>query len=139
MAQNQKDEVLAQNYMDQWNIRTLSQYLGIKGPKQKHRDYPNPKDTNWVIIANFVLCEGNLAEADKKWLKKYKSIGLEPCKKNLTHDQIEAANIGKELGMKKLKELAPRMTDARKLLGTRKELGNSPRNEFAEGTYLGQL
>ncbi|MCA0403807.1 MAG: DUF1254 domain-containing protein [Proteobacteria bacterium] len=138
MALNPEDEVIAQNYMDQWNVRTLSQYLGIKGPKQKQRQYPNPQTTNWIEIANFVLCEGTLADADKKWLNQYKEVGLAPCKKDLTKKQLESAKIGKKLGMKKIEELAPKMTDARKLLGTRKELGESPRDEFAEGTYLGQ-
>ncbi|MFJ1269872.1 DUF1254 domain-containing protein [Legionella lytica] len=138
MALNTKDEVIAQNYMDQWNVRTLSQYLGVKGPKQKQRHYPDPKKNNWIEIANFILCEGTLAHADKKWLNQYKEIGLAPCNKDLTEEQLEAAEVGKKLGIKKLEELAPRMTDARKLLGTRTELGESPRDEFAEGTYLGQ-
>ncbi|MDR3503902.1 MAG: DUF1254 domain-containing protein [Legionella sp.] len=138
MAINPQDEVIAQNYMDQWNVRTLSQYLGVKGPKAKQRQYPNPKTTNWIEIANFVLCEGILADADKKWLSQYKAIGLAPCKKELTQDQLEAAKIGKKLGMKKIIELAPKMTDARQALGTRESLGNSPREEFAVGVYLGQ-
>ena len=40
--------------------------------------------------------------------------------------------------MKHIKDLAPKMTDAGKLLGTREQLVDGPRDLFAEGTYIGQ-
>lgn len=138
MATGPEDSKIAQDYMDQWNVRTLSQYLGEKGPKQKVRNYPDPEKANWLEVVNFVLCEGNLAEADSKWLPQYKSMGLEACNYEFTQDQIAAAKVGKDLGMKHIKELAPKVLDARKILGTREGLGESARDWFAEGTYIGQ-
>ncbi|MGL5666460.1 MAG: DUF1214 domain-containing protein, partial [Shewanella sp.] len=65
-------------------------------------------------------------------------IGLAPCKEDFTSAQVAAAKVGEERGMKHLQELAPKMTNAGKLLGTREQLGNGERDLFAEGTYLGQ-
>ncbi|CAH1905217.1 conserved exported hypothetical protein [Candidatus Nitrotoga sp. HW29] len=138
MAVDKADEKIALGYMDKWNLRTLSQYLGVSGPKPKVRTYPDPSKTNWLQRVNFVLCEGTMGEADKKWLNQYTAIGLAPCKQNFTPAQLEAVARGEKLGMQHLKELAPKMANAGKLLGTRKELGNGTRDLFAEGTYLGQ-
>ena len=138
MAVGKSDEKIALNYMDQWNIRTLSEYLGENGPKPKERTYPNLDNTTWLERVDWVLCDGTMGTADKKWISKYKKIGIEPCKQDFTSAQLELAEIGRKDGMKYLEELAPQMTDSRKLLGTRKELGDSARAEFAEGTLIGQ-
>lgn len=138
MAVGKEDEKTALNYMDKWNIRTLSAYLGVAGPKAKERSYPNPENTNWVQRVNYVLCDGDMATADKKWLDKYKVIGLEACKDDFSKAQLAAAKKGKELGMAHLVKLAPEMTNAGKLLGTREQLSDGERDLFAEGTYLGQ-
>lgn len=138
MATSTNDEKTALGYMDQWNVRTLSAYLGLPGPAAKQRTYPDPATTNWLQRVNFVLCDGDMGKADKKWLEQYKAIGLEPCKESFTQEQLAAAKTGEELGMKHIKELAPKMNDAGKLLGTREQLGDGPRDLFAEGTYMGQ-
>lgn len=138
MAVGKEDEKVALNYMDDWNIRTLSAYLGVPGPKDKVRTYPKYDETNWLQRVNYVLCDGDMGTADKKWLDQYKDIGLEPCKEDFTKEQLAAAKVGKELGMKHLQELAPQMTNAGKLLGTRELLDDGERDLFAEGTYLGQ-
>ena len=138
MSTGPQDLKTALGYMDDWNVRTLSAYLGEPGPKAKQRTYPDPARTNWLQRVNFVLCDGNMGQADKKWLDQYKAVGVEPCKENFTKEQLTAARKGEELGMKQIKELAPSMTDAGKLLGTREQLGDGPRDLFAEGTYIGQ-
>ncbi|MFJ4193487.1 DUF1254 domain-containing protein [Pseudomonas sp. NPDC089534] len=138
MATGKDDEKVALGYMDQWNLRTLSQYLGEPGPKEKTRIYPDYDKSNWLQRVNFVLCEGSLGKADDKWLAQYKEIGLEPCKQDFTQEQLAAAEKGQKLGMEHLKELAPKMTNAGKLLGTRKQLGDGARDLFAEGTLIGQ-
>ncbi|XZG71000.1 DUF1254 domain-containing protein [Chitinibacteraceae bacterium HSL-7] len=138
MATGKEDEKVALGYMDKWNLRTLSAYLGVPGPKPRVRTYPDPASTNWLQRTNFVLCEGSLGKADASWLKKYKSVGLEPCKQDFTQEQLDAAKRGEELGMAHIKALAPKMTNAGKLLGTREQLGKGARDQFAEGTYLGQ-
>lgn len=46
--------------------------------------------------------------------------------------------MGEKLGMQHIIDLAPKMTNAGKLLGTRAQLGDAQRDLFAEGTYLGQ-
>ncbi|TNV19722.1 DUF1254 domain-containing protein [Buttiauxella sp. B2] len=138
MATNKEDEKVALNYMDDWNVRTLSAYLGVPGPKETERTYPDPDKTNWLQRVNFVLCEGDMAQSDKKWLDQYKDVGIEPCKEDFTPEQLAAAKRGEELGMAHLKELAPQMKNAGKLLGTRAELGEGQRDLFAEGTMMGQ-
>ncbi|MCH1921384.1 DUF1214 domain-containing protein [Shewanella sp. A3A] len=138
MAVGKEDEKVALNYMDDWNIRTLSAYLGVAGPKAKTRVYPDPEKTNWLQRVNFVLCDGDMGSADKKWLDQYKDVGLAPCKQEFTAEQLAAAKVGQQLGMAHLQALAPKMTNAGKLLGTREQLGDGARDLFAEGTYLGQ-
>ncbi len=138
MAVGPEDSKVARDYMDKWNVRTLTAYLGENGPKPVERTYPDPKTTTWLERVNWVLCEGTMGIADKKWLDQYKDVGVEPCKKQFTPEQLELAKVGEEKGMKHILELAPKMTDARMLLGTRESLGDSPRDTFAEGTYLGQ-
>ena len=138
MATGKEDEKKALNYMDQWNIRTLSEYLGVAGPEQKVRTYPDPAKTSWLERVNFMLCEGTMAEADKKWVSQYKAMGIAPCNYKLTQEQLAAAKVGEKLGMQHIIDLAPKMTNAGKLLGTRAQLGDAQRDLFAEGTYLGQ-
>lgn len=138
MATNKEDEKVALNYMDDWNIRTLSAYLGVAGPKPKERVFPDPDKTTWLERVNFVLCEGDMGTADKQWLDQYQDIGLAPCKQDFTKKQLDAAERGENLGMAHLAELAPKMKNAGKMLGTREQLQNGQRDLFAEGTYLGQ-
>ncbi|MBH3429999.1 DUF1254 domain-containing protein [Pseudomonas alkylphenolica] len=138
MATGPDDEKTALNYMDDWNVRTLSAYLGVPGPKARQRAYLDPAKSTWLQRVNFVLCDGSMAKADKQWLDQYKAIGLAPCKQDFSNDQLAAAKKGEALGMQHIKELAPTMKDAGKLLGTRAQLGEGPRDLFAEGTYLGQ-
>lgn len=138
MAINPEDEKKALNHMDGWNVRTLSTYLGLAGPKAKQRAYPDPAKTNWLQRVNFVLCDGTMGQADKNWLEQYKAIGLAPCKDEFSEEQLAAARKGEELGIKHIKELAPKMTESGKLLGTREQLGDGDRALFAEGTYIGQ-
>ncbi|TDN60542.1 DUF1254 domain-containing protein [Scandinavium goeteborgense] len=138
MATSPEDTKTALGYMDDWNIRTLSAYLGVPGPKATERTYPDPAKTNWLQRVNFVLCEGDMGTADKKWLDQYKDVGLAPCKQDFTADQLAAAKTGEKLGMAHLAELAPQMKVAGKLLGTREELQDGKRDLFAEGTFIGQ-
>ncbi|WP_165313548.1 DUF1254 domain-containing protein [Vibrio ziniensis] len=138
MAVGKADEKVALNYMDQWNVRTLSAYLGENGPKPIVRSYPDVKDTSWLERVNFMLCDGSMVEADKMWVEQYKSVGIEACKYDFTDKQLELAKIGQKAGMEHLEALAPMMVDSRKLLGTREDLGTGARDEFAEGTLIGQ-
>ncbi|OEF27469.1 DUF1254 domain-containing protein [Vibrio rumoiensis] len=132
------DEQIARNYMDLWNIRTLSAYLGIAPPPPVKRDYPNAEKVTWLTKANFLLCQGSMVQADANWLSKYKSTGLEACKTDFTKEQLRAAKVGEELGLKEIKALAPTLTDSRVALGTRADLQNADRTPFDVGTYLGQ-
>lgn len=138
MATNKEDEKKALNYMDQWNIRTLSEYLGVAGPKQKERTYLDPAKTSWLERVNFMLCEGTMAEADKKWISQYKAMGIAPCNYKLTQKQLAAAQVGEKLGMQHIRDLVPKLTHSRNLLGTREQLSDGARDLFDMGTYLGQ-
>lgn len=138
MATGPEDQKTALNYMDDWNVRTLSAYLGLPGPKAKQRTYLDPAKSNWLQRVNFVLCDGSMAKADQKWLDQYKAVGLAPCKKDFTQEQLAAARKGETLGKKHIEELAPKLTTSGKSLGTREQLGDGPRDLFAVGTYVGQ-
>ncbi len=138
MAVGEDDEKVALKYMDQWTIRTLSAYLGTNGPKPVERTYPDPKTTSWLERVNFVLCDGSMAKADEQWVSQYQEIGIEACKYDFTKQQLALAEQGEQAAMAHIKELAPKMVDSRKLLGTRADLGDAARDEFAEGTYIGQ-
>lgn len=129
---------VARNYMDQWTIQTLSFHQGVAGPPRTTRAYPDPDSTNWIERVNFVLGDGSMARADAAWLEKYEAIGLGPGRTEFSGDQLEAMARGRALGMARIVDLAPALTNAGKLLGTRDELQNGPRDLFAEGTYLGQ-
>lgn len=107
MAVSKQDEKTALKHMDDWNVRTLSTYLGVSGPKPKQRTYPDPAASNWLQRVNFVLCDGDMAQADKMWLDRYKPTGLAPCKEDFTAAQLAAAETGEKLGMQHLSELAP--------------------------------
>ncbi|MDE1187831.1 MAG: DUF1254 domain-containing protein [Pantoea sp.] len=138
MATSPEDTKVALGYMDDWNIRTLSAYLGELGPKATVHHWPDPAKTNWLQRVNFILCEGDMGTADKKWIDQYKAVGIEPCKTHFTAEQLAAAKKGEELGMAHLKKLQPTMTTSKGLLGTREELQNQKRDLFAEGTLIGQ-
>ena len=72
VATGKEDEKKALNYMDQWNIRTLSEYLGVAGPELKVRTYPDPAKTSWLERVNFMLCEGTMAEGlNEQELREY--------------------------------------------------------------------
>ncbi|WP_045496485.1 DUF1254 domain-containing protein [Vibrio hyugaensis] len=138
MALGGEDTKIALDYMDQWTIRTLSEYLGQNGPKPVQRTYPDPKHSTWLERVNFVLCDGTMGDADKQWLEKYQPIGVEACKTDFTPEQLKLAKAAEKQGMQRIIELAPKVSDARQILGTRDTLGDTPREVFAEGTYLGQ-
>ena len=132
------DLEMARSLQDQWELKTLSAFLEVPGPEQLVREYPDPKKTNWLQRTNFVLEAGSMAQADAMWLAKYHDIGLEPGKTDFTAEQLDAAEHGERLGMAHIRDLAPQMTNAGELLGTRNDLQDGPRDLFAEGTYLGQ-
>jgi hypothetical protein len=132
------DLPIAQRLLDQWQLQTLSTHLGRPGPAAVTRDYPDPAETNWVERVNFVLTLGSMAQADDQWLPRYSVVGLEAGRTELSDEQRDAADRGERLGMKHIVDLAPGLTNAGQLLGTREDLQSGPRDLFAEGTYLGQ-
>lgn len=132
------DLAVARALQDRWKLETLSSFLGVAGTEQLSRDYPSPQDTNWVERVNFVLTCGSMAQADRAWLDEYEVIGLGPAETSLTDEQRRAATTGEALGMAHIRELAPKLTNSKALLGTRDDLGDGPRDLFAEGTFLGQ-
>lgn len=80
MAVGSEDEKVALDYMDQWTIRTLSEYLGVKGPKPVQREYLDPVNSNWLARVNAMLCDGTMAKADQKWVEQYQLLGIEAVK-----------------------------------------------------------
>ncbi|MFE7420337.1 DUF1254 domain-containing protein [Rhodococcus sp. NPDC057529] len=132
------DLEIARSYQDRWKIETLSEFLGDPASIPSTRAYPDPAVTNWLQRVDFVLSLGSMARADADWLTRYREIGLGPGRVDVTPEQLEAADRGERLGMARIRELAPRMTNAGQFLGTRADLQDTRREVFAIGTFLGQ-
>ncbi len=96
----------------------------MAGPKQKERTYLDPAKTSWLERVNFMLCEGTMAEADQKWISQYKVMGIAPCNYKLTQEQLAAAQVGKSCD-ERIRDLVPKLTHSRNLLGTREQLVRS--------------
>ncbi|MCL9774807.1 DUF1254 domain-containing protein [Vibrio methylphosphonaticus] len=131
-----EDSATAQKLMDQWNIRTLSAYLGQKGPEPVVRDYPHPEHTNWVERTNFVLSEGTMITHDQALLDYFKFLGLGTPPVNFTDEQLRLIQLGKEKGFLRIKNSG--FDDSRDVLGTRAEMTRVPNFQHAYGTLMGQ-
>ena len=70
MATGVEDEKKALTYVDDWNIRTLSEFLGQNGPKPKVRKFVPAAGNSWLERVNFVLADGTMANADAHWQGK---------------------------------------------------------------------
>ena len=68
MATGVEDEKKALAYVDNWNIRTLTEFLGQNGPKPKVRKFVPAAGSSWLERVNFVLADGTMATADAHWL-----------------------------------------------------------------------
>ncbi|WP_028863282.1 DUF1254 domain-containing protein [Psychromonas aquimarina] len=131
------DSPKAQKLMDQWSVRTLSEFLGQKGPKPKQRNYPNPEETNWVERTNFILAEGTMRQHDAELINMFAQFGLgAPQGTLLTKQQQADIEQAQKDGYKHI-ENAP-FNDSRDLLGTREEMTAVPSYQHAYGTLLGQ-
>jgi hypothetical protein len=138
MATGVEDEKKALSYVDDWNIRTLSEFLGQAGPKPMERKFVPAAGNSWLERVNFVLADGTMATADAHWLEGLEPSGIGPGKGDLTPEQLAAAEMSEQYVLARLKEVLPTLTNASKSLGTREELGNVDRTLFAAGTYVGQ-
>ncbi|WP_207905656.1 DUF1254 domain-containing protein [Nocardia alba] len=132
------DLEIARHLQDEWRIEPLSAFLGAPSPAAPTRDYPDPASTNWLRRVNFALAAGSMAQADATWLADYAEVGLAPGRTDFTPEQLDAAERGQRLGMAHIRALAPQQTSAARLLGTRADLQDGPRDLFAIGTFLGQ-
>ncbi|WP_445170670.1 DUF1254 domain-containing protein [Mycolicibacterium sp. Dal123E01] len=132
------DLAIARDLQDRWMLETLSAHLGTTRPDPIARVYPDPAATTWLERVDFVVTVGSMAHADAEWISRYRDIGLEPGRAEFTPEQLEAAERGERLGMAHIRDLAPQMTNSGRLLGTRDDLQDEPRDIFAEGTFIGQ-
>ena len=131
------DSPQAQKLMDQWSVRTLSAFLGTKGPQQVQRDYPDPANSNWVERTNFILSEGTMAKHDEKLLAQFKALGLDGSATTLlTPEQLKVAKTAQKSGFEHIKNSI--FTDSRDVLGTREEMEAVPSYQHAYGTFMGQ-
>lgn len=132
-----EDSKTAQKLQDQWNVRTLSEFLGQKGPEPKIRHYPDPENSNWVQRTNYVLSEGTMKEHDKELLDLFAPLGLgetNPDSDISTDKSI--IKIGKERGLERIHNAG--FDDSRDVLGTRDEMIQVPSYQHAYGTFMGQ-
>lgn len=131
------DSATAQKLMDQWNVRTLSEFLGQKGPTPVERAYPDPESTNWVERTNFILSEGTMKEHDKALLDKFAFLNLGQAENSLfTPEQKKLIEQGQVQGFERIKNAG--FDDSRDVLGTREEMTQVPSYQHAYGTLLGQ-
>lgn len=131
------DSSKAQKLMDQWNIRTLSEFLGKKGPKPVIRSYPDPQDSNWVERTNFILSEGTMKQHDKELLSHFTFLNLGQSSGTLfTPEQLKLIDLGQQRGIDRIKNAG--FDDSRDVLGTRGEMTRVPSYQHAYGTLMGQ-
>jgi len=138
MATGKDDEKLALTYVDDWNIRTLSEFLGRNGPKPKVRRFVPPSGNSWLERVNFVLADSTMETADAHWLKGLDASGIGSANTSYTPEQLAAAEIAERNVLATLKETLPTLSNSSLCLGTREDLGHGDRVPFAIGTYLGQ-
>lgn len=131
------DSAKAQALMDHWTIRTLSEFLGQKGPKQIERNYPNPETTNWVERTNFVLAEGTMRDHDAKLLSDFAKLKLgAPVGTTFTDQEQNMIELARQQGLDHISNAG--FDDSRDILGTREEMTAVPSFQHAFGTYMGQ-
>ncbi|MDK9736820.1 DUF1254 domain-containing protein [Vibrio sp. D404a] len=130
------DSATAQKLMDQWNIRTLSEYLGQKGPKPVEREYPDPQNSNWVERTNFILSEGTMKHHDQRLLQQFDLLGLGNEDYILSDEQLKLIELGEKKGAERIKNAG--FDDSRDVLGTREEMTKVASYQHAYGTLMGQ-
>lgn len=138
MATGVEDEKKALTYVDDWNIRTLSEFLGCNGPKPKVRNFVPASGNTWLERVNFVLADSTMAIADAHWLAGLEASGIGAGKVDFTPEQLAAAAISEQHVIATLKEVLPTLTNASDALGTRERLGTADRIPFQVATYIGQ-
>ncbi|MEZ8823700.1 DUF1254 domain-containing protein [Vibrio amylolyticus] len=130
------DSATAQKLMDQWNIRTLSAYLGEKGPEAVARDYPHPESSNWVERTNFVLSEGTMKQRDQALIEHFEFLELGKVDAHFNDEQRSLIELGQHEGFERIKNAG--FDDSRDVLGTRAEMTRVPSYQHAYGTLMGQ-
>lgn len=138
MAVSEEDEKSALALVDDWNIRTLSAFLGQNGPKPKVRQFPAASGNTWLERVNFVLGDSTMAEADAHWLQGLEPSGIGPGRTDFTPEQLAAAQVSEKRILDLLREALPTFTNASRSLGTREQLGHEDRIAFQLATYIGQ-
>ncbi|PMJ88730.1 DUF1254 domain-containing protein [Vibrio sp. 10N.261.55.A7] len=131
-----EDSVTAQKLMDQWNLRTLSEYLGQKGPEPVVRHYPDPETSNWVERTNFVLSEGTMIKHDKALIEQFELVNLGQFNKPITPQQQSLIESAQKTGGERITNAG--FDDSRDVLGTREEMTQVPSYQHAYGTLMGQ-
>ena len=97
MATGVEDEKKALTYVDDWNIRTLSEFLGQNGPRPTVRKFVPAAGNSWLERVNFVLADSTMATADAHWLEGLEASGIGAGNENFTPEQLAALLDGKEL------------------------------------------
>jgi hypothetical protein len=138
MATGKDDEKKALAYVDDWNIRTLSAFLGQNGPKPKQRQWVPAHGNTWLERVNFVLADSTMSESDAHWLKDLEACGIGAGKTTFTPEQLAAAAQAEKNVVAQLKAALPTFTSSGQSLGTREALGKGDRVAFALGTLVGQ-
>ena len=138
MATGVEDEKKALTYVDDWNIRTLSAFLGQNGPKPKVRKFVPSSGNSWLERVNFVLADSTMATADAHWLAGLEASGIGAGNMDFSPEQLAAAQISEQNVFAKLKEVLPTLTNASDALGSREQLGRADRIPFQVASYIGQ-
>jgi len=138
MATGPADEKVAVRYLDDWNIRTLAEFLGENGPKPKVRQFVPAEGNSWLERVNFVLADSTMSTADAHWLAGLDASGIGAGRTEFSPEQLAAAKISERNVEESLKAILPTLTDASQSLGTRETLGHGDRTLFAAATYIGQ-
>lgn len=132
-----EDSATSQKLIDNWTVRTLSEYLGQKGPDQVERNSPDPETSNWVERTNFILSEGTMKQHDAALLEQFAQFGLgDSPEREFSADELKVIEQAREDGFERI--ASGGYTDTRDVLGTREEMSIVPSYQHAYGTYMGQ-
>ncbi|WP_372059715.1 DUF1254 domain-containing protein [Vibrio sp. 10N.261.51.F12] len=132
-----EDSKTAQSLMDHWNIRTLSAFLGQKGPEPIARHYPDPDQSHWVERTNFILSEGSMRQHDSMLLSFFGLVKLGDNPTNeWTESELDWIALAQKNGTERIVNAG--FDDSRDVLGTRQQMTQVPSFQHAYGTLMGQ-
>ena len=116
MATGVEDEKKALSYVDDWNIRNLSEFLGKAGPKPKERKFVPAEGNSW-LSAEFHAGGRHHGHCGRPLAHGTGGVRHRRGKVDFTPEQLAAAEISEQHMIASLKKVLPTLTNASKIAG----------------------